>query len=140
MSQYKKIATEFKNPDSLMKALADLGLPFDKAPDLKVNSLQLEGWGGRPAGTVAIRVPKSLTGGYEDVGFSWTGSAYEAHVSTHDGEYPGYNHRDVGEPTLLKIKQRYALHELRRQARQQGYSIQEKYLDDGSIRLICTQY
>jgi len=138
MSKYKKIATEFKNADSLCKALDDLDLPYDKAPVLKTPSLELRGWGGTFGALVSIRIPKYKTNGFEDVGFAWNGAAFEAHVSTHDGS--GYGRRDVGEPTLLKIKQRYALHELRRQAKLNGYSIQEKYLDDGTITLVCTQY
>ena len=132
MSAYKKITTQFKNLESLKKALADIGFSnFDLAPSPRVNSLSLTGYTGRQGDDVALRLPRSHYGNYEDTGFAWdeTTQTYRAIISTHDG------YGNFGEDTLNKVRQRYAFHEVSRQARLKGYSVKQINDQSGVIRL-----
>lgn len=138
MSKYKKIETEFRSLDSLKKALSDLDITFEIAADPKIPSLHLIGYRGdtRPEqASVVIRraqVNRFSGGASNDIGFAWDGNCYAAIVSDFDSM--------ASAKLTSQIKQRYALHELRRQARAQGYSMTEKYMPDGTIRLVCSQY
>ena len=120
MSAYKRISTQYKNIDSLKKALADLGFGhFDLSANVKANSLTLAGYAGRQGENVALRLPKSHYKGYEDTGFAWDAEtkSYRAIISTHDGN------GNFGEGSLAKLRQGYAYFELTRQARRKGYSV-----------------
>lgn len=141
MSQYKTIETSFKTAESLIKALLDCGFTTEQievARNVKSPDLRLKAWGGagfhEQACSIAIRREK--TGGYEDTGFYWNGSAYQAIISTHDGNRPG--HRDFGAGTLKQVQQRYAVNEAKRIAKIKGYSVQEQANPDGTVRLVCT--
>jgi len=133
MSAYKTIQTEFRHLPSLLKALADLGYPthqVEVAPNPKQPSLTLYGYTGMPRlEKASVRIPKANFGTYEDVGFVWNGTGYTAIISTHD------TRMNLGEGKLATLKQRYALHEVRRQARARGYSVQEKVDASGVIRI-----
>lgn len=131
MSAYKVIQTEFRNLDSLKKALADVGFDQVEQADARTNSLPLAGYGGSRGEDVCLRIPRHNFGGYEDTGFAWEPStqSYRAIISTHDG------FGSFGEGTLTRVRQRYALHEVRRQARSKGYNVQEQPQADGSIRM-----
>lgn len=140
MSKYKEVKTEFKNAQSLLGALKDLKIPFETlGQNLTINAMWLEGYGAAAGAEVAIRIPKKLTGGFEDVGFSWNGNSYDAHISTHDGEF-WLGHRNIGDGTLKQIKQRYALREVRRAAAARGYTVSEQSMPDGTIQVVCNRY
>ncbi len=132
MSVYKEVKTEFRNLDSLKKALADVGFKEIEVDVSRSNSLFLKGFGYEynnlnvRKGTIAIR--KSEYGGYEDTGFSWDAQSksFTAIISTH---YP------FNEEKLTQVKQRYAYHEVTRNARVRGYNIKETTDVDGTIRL-----
>jgi hypothetical protein len=134
MSAYKKIKTEYKTLKSLLDALRDLGYNPDVAPNPKENSISLIGYLGdvRPEKAV-VRIPRQQVGrASNDVGFCWTGSEYEAIISDFD------NSRNFDLCIQQSLKQRYTLHETKRLAALQGYSLQEQVLADGTIRLTCT--
>ena len=136
MSAYKVIQPQFKTLESLLKALRDVGLGgYELSAGPRQNTLALSGYGGaRVSQKVAVRLPKSVYGGYEDVGFYWdeASRSYAALVSTHDSDYDG--RRNIGEATLGKITQAYAFHEVSRQARLKGYSV-KKTVEGDAIRV-----
>jgi hypothetical protein len=136
MSAYKQISTEFRNLESLRKALADVGFGhFDLSASPKVNGLEMQGfYYNRNIGKVALRLPKSHYGGFEDTGFAWDDEtkAYRAIISTHDGD------GNFGASTLKQVQQRYAYHEIKRQAAVKGYTVREVAGTDGVIRLQLT--
>lgn len=120
MSAYKEIRTEFRNLESLKKALADAGFgSCDLSASATVNGLQLQGWGGRQGQAVALRLNKSHYHGFEDTGFAWdsVSKCYKAIISTHDG------YGNLGAGTLEKVQERYAYHEVVRVARSKGYLV-----------------
>jgi hypothetical protein len=135
MSSYKELKTEFRNIESLKKALADVGFGhFDLSANPKLNSLPMIGYTGRPGENVALRLPKAHYHGYEDTRFAWDAETrtYRAIISTHDG---GGN---FGAGTLQKLRQRYAYQEVKRQAAVKGYTVREVAGTDGVIRLQLT--
>lgn len=143
MSQYKEITTQFTNIKSLLKALEECGLGnvCEVAPDTKVNSFEIVGYGGsRQQRKVAVRLPRSLTHGYEDTGFYYDPQTkkYNAVISTHDSNYGG--RIDFGQGQLQKVTQRYAVNELKRLAPQKGYRVKETKLADGSYQLDMEAY
>lgn len=141
MSAYREIKTVFKNLDSLKKALKDVGLDhFQLSSNPRLNTIQMQGYAGRQGESVALMLPKSHYGGYEDVGFAWDeqSKAYKALISTHDGGWG--SHRDIGEATLQKVTQRYAYNEACRLAKMQGYTVREVKSTDGNIRLQLSKY
>lgn len=132
MSAYKEVTTEFRNLDSLKKALADCGFGHcELGASARVNDLQLQGYGGSRADSVALRLPKSHYRGFEDTGFAWDAAtqSYRAIISAHDG------YGNFGAQTLQRVKQRYAYHEIIAQAARKGYTVREIKSTDGVIRL-----
>jgi hypothetical protein len=136
MSRYKEIKTEFRSLTSLLKALEDLSYTADQievAPDVKVPTLPMYGYMNdvRPE-RASVRIPRSHVGrASNDVGFAWNGSSFTAIIS----EFDSGTHFDSQK--VQRLTQRYALHEVKRQARLKGYSVQEVQNTDGSIRLVC---
>jgi len=139
MSHYRRVTTEYRNPDSLRAALADLGIQAEFAPDVRKNTLGLKNrWFGQASQAAAIVIPESelrrvgagLT--FNPTGFAWD-DASQAYTVIHDDS--NYGDSEI----MKKIKQRYALHEVRRQARARGYTLQERVQDDGSITVVCTR-
>lgn len=136
MSKYKTIQTEYRNLASLKQALCDVlsdESAFEVARDPKTPCLPLFDWHGlqRPE-RASLRIPRQIVNRYSsgasnDVGFAWDGRCYQAIVSEYDqGKY--------GCADLLRqIRQRYALHEVRRQAKAKGYTVREAPQPDGSI-------
>jgi hypothetical protein len=139
MSKYHKIKTEILNPESLLSALADMHIkPTWLSDDLRRNGTTLmthwETFGGRNQ-QVAISVDRSvlINAGYDamdGIGFAWNGNGYDLLA----------DHYDEVKPWVGKLKQRYTLHEAKRLARLQGYTLTETTMQDGSIRLTCSQY
>ena len=142
MSRYKVIQTEFRSLQSLQAALVDVlrnPSAFQVAPSPKTPSLQLYDWHGqsRPE-HASIRIPRQAvnrfsSGSSNDVGFAWNGKTFEAIVSEYDQD-PQYGCTNM----LNRVRQRYALHELRSQAKAKGYTLREHVHPDGSINLVLT--
>jgi hypothetical protein len=135
MSKYKVIATEFRTFASLKQALSDLGVECEIAASPKSNTLHLYGYTGdkRPE-TAAIAIRRATVNRYSggssnDIGFAWNGQAYEAIVSDFDGSRPGVT------KMLGELKQRYAVHEIKKQAHAKGYTLREQTQPDGTLRL-----
>ena len=133
MSKYKVIKTEFKNGASLVKALLDLGVKFEESANLKQNNVVLKtSWRtfGSSDYDVAIAIQREAAreaglGFMDGLGFQWNGTGYnliEDHSSTMVEK-------------MNQLRQRYAVHEVRRQARVKGYGIQEQAQTDGTIRM-----
>lgn len=135
MSAYKEIRTEFRNIESLKKALADVGFTHcELSASAKVNGLRMTGYASNRGERVALMLPKSHYHGYEDTGFAWDEAtqSYRAIISTHDG------YGNFGAETLKKVQQRYAYQEIKRQAQIKGYTVREVSGTDGTIRLQLT--
>ena len=138
MSAYKIIQTEFRNLDSLKKALADCGFGHcDLSAGPKVNGLELTPYHilpGQRIDKAVVRLPKSHYHGFEDTGFAWdeASGSYRAIISTHDGD------GNFGAGTLKQVQQRYAYWEIKRQAAVKGYTVREVKSTDGTIRLQLT--
>ena len=132
MSKYKQIVTQFKNLESLKKALEDVGFAgIEVAPNPKAPSLTLVGFLGdaRPE-KASLRIPRRYVGSLaNDVGFAWNPKSrtYEAIIS----EFDSSAHFDEGR--LNHVKQRYAFHELVRSARIEGYEIGEATVVNGTV-------
>lgn len=134
MSAYKVIKTEFRTLDSLLKALADIGYKeVEVAKDPKNPDLQLVGYLGDTRNERAsVRVDRKYVGrASNDIGFAWNSQAkaYEAIISEYDQLYT------FNKQKLDRLRQRYAYHEVRRQAKAKGYFVQEETLQEGVIRL-----
>lgn len=128
MSRYMKLETEFTNAESLLKALTDLGITFERSRDLKVNSLTMKNRWMHGDEKAAIVLNKS--GYWGQIGFAWDGRKYSL---IQDG-------MDNNTGTINQVRQHYALHEIRRQARVKGYQVREQQQADGSIRLQLIHY
>lgn len=132
MSAYKEIKTEFRNLESLKKALADLGYSeIEIAKNPKKPDLPLYGYKGdqRPE-RASVRIPRNKVGfASNDVGFAWNGSSYTAIISEYDGR------TNFKEKKQNELAQRYSYHEIRYQAKLRGYGVREIQGQDGSIRL-----
>ena len=135
MSKYKTIETEFRNAESLSKALQEIieqpgleSFPLDKPQ-------HLVGYRGdqRPERSQFIirqqAVNRYSGGSSNDIGFTWNGRAYTAIVSEYDSGREGVT------AMLSKVKQRYAYHEVSRQAHIKGYTVREHTLPNGAIQL-----
>ena len=142
MSKYRVIKTEFKNGESLVKALSDMGLPFEKAASLRENGLTLETHWNSFGGVnkqVAIGMSRGSlrTHGLQvmdGIGFTWSGQGYDVVIDHYDEE------KSQVTAMLAQLKQRYGLHEVNRLARQKGYTVRESAsAADGTIRLILVK-
>lgn len=137
MSAYKKLAVEFKNVDSLQKALTDvLGKEFEFDASLS-NSLSLYGYqNDRRPEKVTARVDRKVVnarysgGASNDFGLTYnpTTKLFEAVISEYDS--------GAGTMNLVnQLKQRYAFHEVSRMARLKGYSVKPIQSNDKTVRL-----
>lgn len=134
MSKYKTIKTEIRTLDSLKKALADLDITPEIAVDPKVPSIPLIGYRGdtRPElASVAIRrnqVNRFSGGASNDIGFAWDGQGYQAIISDYDST--------ASLSLFNQVKQRYAYHEICRQAHAKGYTVRETTQANGVVRVV----
>lgn len=140
MSAYKTIRTEFKSIASLKKALDDLGYAghYIVATDPKNPTIKLIDYMGmyRPE-KASIRIPREYVGNFSnDVGFAWDASTrtYQAIISEYDQKANRWD-----EDRINKLRQRYAYHEVRTQAKAQGYMVKETATSDGTILLQLTR-
>ena len=139
MSKYREIKTEFRNPDSLVKALADLKIEYQRGANLRANQVMLEThWSGHFGGEdrpAAIAISKDSLGkalksrAMDGMGFSWNGTGYDLIQDQHDEA-----RSDVVALTN-QLRQRYGLHESMRLLRSKGYTVKETVSAGGQIRV-----
>lgn len=151
MSKYREIKTEFRNLDSLKRALWDvLGTNYSIAVDCRKPDLPMYGyhndlreekasivinrewvndhWSGTKSGSNYYR------GISNDIGFAWDGNQYSAIVSDYDQSRQGVTE------AMNKLRQRYGFHEVQRLARAKGYTVRETATDNsGQIRLVLVR-
>lgn len=130
MSAYRVIKSEFKNLESLKAALKSIGYS-DIVTSSTGNSISMYGYHNdlRPEKCAVLVDRKYVGQASNDVGFAWNGSTYEAIISDHDSRWT-FTPEVIG-----KLKQQYAFHELSRQARQKGYTVQQEATPQGTIRM-----
>ena len=138
MSKYKEIKTEYRNPESLLKALAEIGAVCEHSKNSKENTIGLkthwQSYGGREQNVaIAIQLEAARAAGigsYDGVGFLWNGSSYTLIQDESD-----ISHRPATVDKMNKLRQVYAKHEIRRQARIKGYSVMESQDESGIIKM-----
>jgi len=143
MSQYKVISTEYRNPESLIAAINEIvGHQCTVvSPDCKANTLALYGYqGDQRDEKVAVRINRDIVNRYSggasnDIGFRWNGQSYEVIASEFDTGGGSYEGQDGVFQFLGRVKQRYALHEVRRKAASKGYTVRETTQPGGTIQL-----
>lgn len=138
MSAYKKIVTQFRNGQSLEKALKDLGITFSRGSSLTENSQVLKtSWGASYGGSdqpcaIAIQKKDAVAAGignFDGLGFFWNGKGYDL-IQDH------YDENDERIACVMnKLRQRYGYHEVVRQARARGYNVQQTIQENGTIRI-----
>jgi hypothetical protein len=134
MSVYKEIKTLFKNPQSLLAALAALDVNF-QCVDPQQNTCKLiSHWHNNPAQDVAIAVNRENAervglGDYDGIGFRWTGEGYAIVQDRLDEGNPSIQQR------MNALRQSYAVHEVTRQAAENGYTVVKTPDPSGVIRL-----
>lgn len=138
MSYYREVKTEFINGESLKKALQDLGIEFTASANLRENRLSLvtnyRGYMDSRDLDVAIAVQREQArragiGSWDGLGFRWNGKSYDQ-IQDHLDE----THANI-QAKMNLLRQRYAYHEVSRQARSKGYTVNEHKSTDGTIRL-----
>lgn len=142
MSKYKQISTEFRNLETLKSALSEMGVPYEVAAAPKTPSLSLIGYHGdiRPEkASLVIRREwlnkhwsnngGNYLGASNDIGFAWDGKQFTAIVSEYDSGREGVI------AGLKALRQKYAVKELTRKARETGRTVTETTLSDGTVRL-----
>lgn len=137
MSQYKRIETQFKNLESLKKALQDvLGDTFELDASLQ-NSLKMYDWHDqlRPE-RCTVRVDR------KNVNHKWSsgasndfGLSYDQGTKMFTAIISDYDTRAGTMNLLNQLKQRYAYHEVIRQAKLKGYAVRPVQSQDKTIRL-----
>lgn len=143
MSKYLKLQAPFKNAESLLKALADLGIQCGRAANLRQNDVTLQShwklhYGGQDT-PVAIAVQREAWSRaclgergttYDGIGFAWNGQSYDLIQDDHDQRnYP------QTEAKLKELRQRYAYHETNRVLRSKGLTLTQSSIDGKTINL-----
>ena len=64
------------------------------------------------------------------------GKGFALHYDPYDG---GYGLEQVIGKNASKLRQAYAVEVAKKQARKQGFRVQEKVTQDGKVRLLCTR-
>jgi hypothetical protein len=135
MSAYKEIKSEFRNGQSLIKALKVLGLIPQVSQNLRDNGVELVNNYGHDGAKVAIgvdriqvhsKINRSVYGG---LGFTWNGKSYDVIADDLDV------HKTEHQKLMNDIKQRYSYNEIKRQAQVKGYTVRETTGQDGVIRM-----
>ena len=139
MSAYKRIATKYKNLESLKKALVEVlgesGFMVAKNP--QESTLPMFGFHGelRPE-KCSISIPRASvnkfsTGMSNDLGFYW-----DAETKTYGLIVSDYDRGSRGTTKLLNsTKQLYTYYELSRQAKLKGYKVSKETDSSGVIRM-----
>ena len=139
MSAYTEIKTEFKDLESLLTALCEVGtaacpqLTRDQI-EVHPDGVNLVGWHGevrKQRANVIIR-RHNVNGASNDIGFELVNGAYVARISEYDSRYHD-------KAWLNKVSQRANLASVRKQALKRGYKVRETAQADGSIRLVLAR-
>jgi hypothetical protein len=136
MSRYKEIKCEFRNLDSLKKALADCGIEHKIATNPKVPDLGMYGYHNdlRPE-RASILIDRHWVNDHwsgiasNDIGFAWNGSEFTAIVSDYDQSRKGVTE------AMNKLRQRYSFHESMRLLHSKGYTVKSTTTENGQIRV-----
>jgi len=131
MSKYKRIVTKIMDEGLLVKALEELGIPYERGDDLHLYGYQ----GDRRQQTAQVVVRRQHIDPYaNDLGFARTDNGYEAIISEYD--QCGRGARMLGE-----IRQQYAFEGVKQQAELQGYTVSStERAQDGTLRLQLRRY
>ncbi len=120
MSHFSKIKAEIRDEECLLKALEDLGYPYQRDATIR-------GFGGQSM-RVDVAVPQE--GGY-DIGFLREGEEFQMVADL-------WGLKVNKEEFLQRVQQRHAYHVVLKQAQTQGFTVvEEQECEDGSIRLVC---
>jgi hypothetical protein len=137
MSKYKVIKTEFKNGESLKKALDEMGVKYEFGGNFRDNTVTLRtSWAsyGSQNHPVVFAIQRdearlSGLGQMDGLGFKWTGTGYDLIEDSNHGQPQSV----IDKMNILR--QKYAVNEIRRQARVKGYSVREQAQTDGTIQM-----
>lgn len=130
MSHYTRCKTKLSDHQSLLKALADLGLKgvrYNEVPQ------QLEGYqGDKREQTAEIIIPRSSVGmSSNDIGFK------RAEDGTYEAIISDYDKRRYSQEWLKKLNQRYSYQKVTKELEDMGYEVGEVVTENGKIKLHC---
>jgi Protein of unknown function (DUF1257) len=126
MSHFSQIKTKIQNLPALQCALSDLGMDWKSGPE------PVRGHQGQVRSAELVVEQKN---GY-DIGFSWSGEAYEL-VADLDFWQQAWS----VDRFIAKVTQRYAYHTVINTATSQGFQVAEEAKNaDGSIRLVVQRW
>lgn len=132
MSKYTTVATEFKDKESLLEALREIGYTAVKEYDKAVNLYGYQG--DKRSQTAEIVIPRSTQGGLgrssNDLGFKQQeNGSYVAYISDYDQGV-------VGKDFIPKLKRTYAEINTKKQALIQGLRFVQKSTNElGEVQL-----
>jgi Protein of unknown function (DUF1257) len=126
MSHFSQIKTKIRNLPALQSALTDLGMDWKSGPD------SVRGYQGQVHSADLVVTQENGC----DIGFSWSGQAYEL-VADLDFWQQAWS----VERFINKVTQRYAYHTVKDTAVAQGFQVAEEVKNsDGSIRLVVQRW
>ncbi|MBD2496291.1 DUF1257 domain-containing protein [Nostoc sp. FACHB-280] len=134
MSHFTSIKTQIKNPDALIKALADVG--FKNVEHHQV-AQPLYGYQGdvRPESAEVIIRKQYIGSSSNDIGFKrQENGQFQAIISE-------YDRRKYNESWLNTLMQRYGYHALMASAEAQGFTIEaDEVMEDGTVRVVVARW
>lgn len=132
MSHFTSIKKQFKNKESLIKALKHFGFE----PIEHEEAQQLYGYKGDKRKQQAhIIVPRKQIGGpSNDLGFYWTGEEYECIISDYDRHSGAAKAgRGLGSSFLPQLSAQYAINEISAQTGMEYLVSDYRVLADGTV-------
>jgi len=139
MSKYQEIKTEYRNLDSLKKALKDIGVDeYVVSKNWRAPDFVMRGYMGdeRPE-LASIRISRDWVNAHwsgswcsNDIGFAWDGKQFNLLLSDWD------SHQQKTLDAMNKLRQRYGFNEAMRLAHAKGYNAKETTFQDGTIRIV----
>ena len=126
MSHFSQIKTKIRDLDILECALNDLGIGSERG------DMQVRGYQGQ---TQAASLIVSQTNGY-DVGFQWTGDAYQLVADFQYWQQPW-----TVESFLEKVNHRYAYQTIVSESAKKGFEVVEQTNEeDGTVKLVLQRW
>ena len=122
MSHFTTVKTKFTDQDTLVESLKGLGYN-----QVQVGQFQCRGYQGNQT-TVDILI--KLQGGY-DIGFVNRNNSFEM-IADWYGIH-GISQNELSQ----KLNQKYSILSTRQELKQKGFSLKEKTLSNGTVRLIA---
>lgn len=137
MSKYQEIKTEYRNLESLKKALNDMGIAYEVSKNWRNPDIAMYGYHNdvRPE-RASIRIDRNWVNdnwsgcASNDIGFAWDGKQFNLILSDYDSRVP----RTL--EAMNKLRQRYGFNEAMRLAHAKGYTAKETTFQDGTIRIV----